>query len=52
MHGTAAQATCAARLSLAADNFDSAWSRLVKLAGFVLDAEAERYVPDLGLLRR
>ena len=48
----AAQATCAARLSLAADDFDAAWSRLVKLAGFMLGAEAGRTVPDLGRLRR
>ena len=48
----AAQAACAARLSLAADDFDAAWSRLVKLAGFMLGAEAGRTVPDLGRLRR
>ena len=47
-----AQATCAARLSLAADDFDAAWSRLVKLAGFMLGAEAGRTIPDLGRLRR
>ena len=48
----AALATSAARLSLAAEDFDAAWSRLVKLAGFMLGAEAGRTVPDLGRLRR